>query len=340
MRLSKMAALALSACAALALLARGPAATAEPYHLRLGWVVTPADLTTLMFLRPDLAPHAGKTYVPELIHFAGTPAEMTAFATGQLDCGALAFSTFALGIVNAGMDDLRVLSDEFQDGVPGYHTNPFDVRNDSGIKTVDDLKGKVLATNQNGSAIDMALLAMLAKHHLRDRRDVTIIEVRFPDQKAMLKDRKVDLISSVAPFGYDPELMAFAHPLFTQVEAMGRSQMIIRVARAGFLAKHRAVMVDFMEDYLHTLRYLLDPAHHDEAVKLVTEATKQDPAMYRNWVFTKKDYYRDPNGIPDLAALQQNIDLQHKLGFLRTRVDVSKHADLSIVKEAASRLTQ
>lgn len=337
MRLSKMAALAVAGCVALGLSAR---ANAEPYHLRLGWVVTPADLTTLMFLRPDLAPHAGKTYIPELIHFAGTPAEMTAFATGQLDCGALAFSTFALGIVNAGMDDLRVISDEFQDGVPGYQTNPFDVRNDSGIKTVEDLKGKVIATNQNGSAIDMALLAMLAKHHLNPSRDVTIIEVRFPDQKAMLKDRKVQMISSVAPFGYDPGLTAFAHPLFTQLQAMGRSQMIIRVARAGFLAKHRQVMVDFLEDYLHTLRYLLDPAHHDEAVKLITQVTKQSPALYQSWVFTHKDYYRDPNGIPDLAALQQNIDLQHKLGFLRTSVDVQKHVDLSLVKEAATRLTQ
>ena len=50
---------------------------------------------------------------------------MTALATGELDTAALAYSTFALGIVNAGMDDLRVIADEFQDGVPGYHTNPF-----------------------------------------------------------------------------------------------------------------------------------------------------------------------------------------------------------------------
>jgi hypothetical protein len=28
--------------------------------LRVGWVVTPADLVTLMFVKPGLAPHAGK----------------------------------------------------------------------------------------------------------------------------------------------------------------------------------------------------------------------------------------------------------------------------------------
>jgi hypothetical protein len=45
-----------------ALFGHGPALAAEPYHLRIGWVVTPADLVTLMFVKPGLAPHAGKTY--------------------------------------------------------------------------------------------------------------------------------------------------------------------------------------------------------------------------------------------------------------------------------------
>jgi NitT/TauT family transport system substrate-binding protein len=324
--------------AALILIAAARGAPAEPYHLRIGWVVTPADLATLMFLKPELAPHAGKSYIPELIHFAGTPAEMTALATGELDTAALAYSTFALGIQNAGMEDLRIIGDEFQDGVPGYHTNPFVVRKDSPIQTVDDLKGKSLATNQAGSAIDMALRAMLARHHLADKKDVTIIEVRFPDMKAMLNEKKVDLISAVAPFGFDPELQGFSRTLFTQEQAMGRSQMIVRAARAGFIEKHRAVMVDFMEDYVHALHWLSDPAHHAEVVALIVQATKQKPDRFESWIFTKQDYYRDPDAIPDLAALQQNVDLQHKLGFLRKPVVVEKYADLSIVKEAAARL--
>jgi NitT/TauT family transport system substrate-binding protein len=250
----------------------------------------------------------------------------------------LAYSTFALGVINAGMDDLRVISDGFQDGVPGYHTNGYFVRNDSGVKTVEDLKGKVIATNQRGSAVDMAVRAMLAKHNMQDKRDVTIIEVRFPDQKAMLKEKKVDLVTTPLPFGVDPELLAFAHPLFTQVDAIGRSQMIVRVARDGFLKAHRAEMLDFMEDYLRALKYLSDPANHAEVVALIAQVTKQKPALFEGWAFTKKDYYRDPAALADLDALQANIDLQHKLGFLKAPLDVKKYADFSIAKEAATRL--
>jgi len=221
--------------------------------------------------------------------------------------------------------------------VPGYHTNTFVVRKDSPIKTVEDLKGKILATNQTGAAIDMALRAMLSKHHLQDKRDLTIIEARFPDQKAMLKEGKVDLITSVLPFGRDPELMAISRPLFSQEEAIGRSQMIIRVARDGFLQKQRGVMVDFLEDYLHALHYVTDPAHHQEAVEIVTQVTKQKPSFFEDWIFTNQDYYRDPKALPNLEALQNNVDLQHQLGFLRAPLEVKKYADLSLVTEAARR---
>jgi NitT/TauT family transport system substrate-binding protein len=314
------------------------AARAEPYHLRIGWVVAGADISTLMFAKPGLAPHAGKSYIPDLVHFQGTSTEMTALATGELDTAALAYSTLALGIENAGMQDLRVIADEFQDGVPGYHTNPFVVRKDSPIHTVEDLKGKVLATNQRGSAVDIAMRAMLTKHGLKDGRDVTIVEARFPDQKAMLKEGKVDLIPAVTPFGEDPELEAFDRTLFTQKDAIGRSQMIVRVARTGFVEAHRAVMLDFLEDYLHALHYLLDPAHHAEVVALLAEVTKRPAQMYATWAFTKKDYYRDPDGLPNVAALQANIDVQQKSGFLRTPLTIDKYVDLSFVKEAAQRL--
>jgi NitT/TauT family transport system substrate-binding protein len=315
-----------------------PVRAAEPYHLRIGWIVAGADLATMMFGKPELASHAGKSYIPELIHFEGTSTAMQALATGELDCAALAYSTFALGVENAGMQDLRIIADGFQDGVPGYHTNTYLVRDDSPVKTVEDLKGKVIATNQRGSAVDMAVRAMLAKHKLQDKRDLTMIEVRFPDQKAMLKAGKVDLITAVIPFGFDPELRSFSRTLFTQADAIGPSQMIVRVAREPFLKAHRAEMQDFMEDYLRVLHYLSDPAHHAEAVAMMAQVTKQKPEMYEDWIFTKMDYYRDPKALPNLEALQANIDTQQQLGFLRAPLEVKKYADFTIAEEAAKRL--
>src|SRR5437763_16505739 len=118
MRFGRLALLVL----ALALPGLAPARAAEPYRLRIGWIVAGADLATMMFAKPELAPHAGKSYIPDLIHCEGTSTAMQALATGELDCAALAYSTFALGGENAGMQDLPSVADGAHDGVPGYHT--------------------------------------------------------------------------------------------------------------------------------------------------------------------------------------------------------------------------
>jgi sulfonate transport system substrate-binding protein len=97
-------------------------------------------------------------------------------------------------------------------------------------------------------------------------------------------------------------------------------------------------MVDFLEDYLRVVRWYIDPAHHAEAVAISVAFSKLPAAAFDSWVFTKHDYFRDPNGMPDLAALQANVELQKKVGFLKADIDVKKYVDLSLIEEAAKRL--
>jgi sulfonate transport system substrate-binding protein len=314
-------------------------AHAEPVTIRVGWVAVISNLPSILFLKEGLAHHQGVSYVMDAPHFANTPTMVPALAADAVDVAAISYSAFALAIENAKLDDLRVIADEFQDGVPGHYSDEFMVLKDSPIRTIDDLKGKVLASNGAGGAVDMALRVMLRKHGLEDKRDLSIIEVSSPNQKAMLEQRKVDLITTATPFSQDPALRQMARTLFTQHEAMGTTQMIVWAARAGFLAKNRAAMVDFLEDTIRARRWWTDPANHEEAIALLAQFTKQPADRLDPWLFTAaRDYYRDPDALPDLAALQANLDTQRELGFLKNRVEVARYSDLSIVREAASRL--
>jgi NitT/TauT family transport system substrate-binding protein len=240
------------------------------------------------------------------------------------------------------MEDLRVIADEFQDGVPGYYTDEYFVLKDGPVKSVKDLKGKVVATNVAGSAVDIIMRAMLRKNGLDDRKDVTTIETAFPNMKPTLLSKKADAIPGVIPFSFDPELRGATRVLFTQKEVVGRTQMILWAARSGVLQKHRAAMVDFMEDSIRAVRWYLDPKNHAEAVEIAARVSKRPAAAFDKWLFVKAgqngDYYRDPSMLPDLKALQANIDLQHKLGLVKETINVGKHADLSIVREAAKRV--
>ena len=72
-------------------------------------------------------------------------------------------------------------------------------------------------------------------------------------------------------------------------------------------------------------------------MEIAARVTKQ-PAAQFDWLFTKRDTYRDPNMMPNLDALQKNVDLTRDLGFVRSSLSVKQIADLSIVEEAAKRL--
>lgn len=328
---------ALAGCVmALGLAHEGVAQT--PVKIRLAWVVPVANWASLIPERPDLLQHQGKSYVLEPVRFQGTPPMISAMAINELEIGDLAYSSFSLAVENAHLSDLRIIADEFQDGVPGYYTDEFFVAKDSPIKTVEDLKGKVLATNAVGSAVDIAMRAMLRKHNLQGKRDVTIIEGAFPNMPAMLKDHKIELFPGVLPFSVNPAIRDETRTLFTQKEAVGTTQMIVWAARTGFLQKNRAAMVDFMEDALRVERWFLAPANHKEAVAIAARVSKLPETVFDSWLFTDKDYYRDANGKPNLDAFQANVELQKELGFIKSSFDAKKFADLSIADEAAKRL--
>ncbi|HEY3918697.1 MAG TPA: ABC transporter substrate-binding protein [Stellaceae bacterium] len=314
------------------------AAQAAPVKLRIAWIVPAGDAPLALLGKPGIAQHEGKSYTLEFDHFTGTPPMITAVAGGQIDIVPFAFSSFALAVENAKLTDLRILADVFRDGVPGYYSTEYMVLNDSPIKKVEDLKGKVVTSNAAGSAVDIALREMLKRHGLEDKKDYSLVESAFPNMKSELLDKKVDLITGVAPFSQDPQLRKAAHALFLQKDAIGVSQMIIMTARADFIAKNRAALVDFLEDNLRELRWYEDPANHAAAIKAVTDYTKTPASLWNSWLFTKGDLYHDPNGLPDLDALQNNINAAHGLGFVPAELDPHQYADLSLVQEAAARL--
>jgi len=155
----------------------------------------------------------------------------------------------------------------------------------------------------------------------------------------MLLDKKTDLISSVVPFQYDPRLADKGRVLFTQRDVFGITQMIVFTARKSFIDKNRAAMVDFLEDTLRVVRWYLDPKNHDEAVAIATKLTKIPPERF-SWLFTDKDYARNGDLMPDMTALQANVEATRALGFIRAPLDVNKYADLSLIDEGAKRLKQ
>lgn len=313
-------------------------AAAEPLIIRSGFTVMISGYSPLMLEKKEVLVHQGISYVLQPRHFQSTSLELTALAAGEADIISIGYSTFAVAVLNAHLDDIRIVADANQDGADGHKSVPFIVRNDSGIERVEDLKGKVVATNGAGGAFDVAMRWMLRQHGLEDRKDYTTVEADYANMSAMLLDRKVALIIGANPWAMNPSLQANAHTLFTARDALGRSQMTVMATRAGFIEQNRAAMVDFFEDMMAMARWLRNPSNHREAVEIAARLTKQPAETLDDFLFTKNDSYLDPNLRPDLASLQRNIGVMRSLGFIKGDVEVEKYADLSLVEEAAKRL--
>lgn len=309
-----------------------------PLRIRIAWTTVPGQMTPVVMEKKDLLDHLGKTYTVEHLHFSGSGPMVTALAVGEVDIAPLAPSSLGVAIQNAGLDDLRIIADDYQDGVADHYSSEFMVRADGPLQTIDDLKGKVLAVNAIGGGSDIALRIMLRRHGLEDKRDYAIVETQFPNMPAMLEQSKVDLAALVAPFSQLLKSRGTARTLFAMRDVLGPTQSLMNVARASYLEQNRAALQDFFEDYLRGLRWFLDPANRDEAVGIVAQFNRQPVAVFADYLFTNDDYYRDRDGNPNLDALQNNLRVLREVGFLDIDIDATRHADLSFIAEARRRL--
>jgi NitT/TauT family transport system substrate-binding protein len=310
---------------------------ADPIKIRLAWAVTPAQLAPILFAHPGLAQHLNQSYTLETQRMVGSSVALQALAAGELDISPMTFNVLGPAILNAGLNDLRIVFDEVRDGVEGYDTNRYIVLKAGPVQKVEDLKGKVVAINGIGGGQDIFMRVMLRKHGLEYPRDYTIVEAQFPNMKSLLIEKKADLVVGVKPFTLDPELQAQGRDLFTQRDAVGSTDFLFLTARTGFIEKNRAAIVDFFEDDIRATRWYMDPANHAEAAKIVSDFIKVPPERL-GWIFTHDDFYRDPNLTPDVPSIQKNVDMLVDFGFIPKKIDLSKQADLSMVKEAAARL--
>src|SRR5262249_26039187 len=96
-----------------------------PIKIRNSWVAPVTNWASILLEKKELARHLGKSYVMEPVRFAGTPPMVTALANNELEIANLAYSTLGIAIQNAGLSDLRIIADEFRDGVEGYYSQEY-----------------------------------------------------------------------------------------------------------------------------------------------------------------------------------------------------------------------
>jgi NitT/TauT family transport system substrate-binding protein len=322
---------------ALAVCLPQPVPAAAPVKIRISYTVPGLELLSLFDQKTDILKHYGRSYTVELIRFQGTSPMISALAAKELDLGNLAYSSFALAVLNAGLD-LKILGEDLKSGVSGYFADKWAVLETSGIKTVADLRGKTIGINAFGTAVDLALRVMMKQHNMVGKKDYRIVEVAFPHQEAMLREGKIDAACLVQPFWSIASAKGGLRPIFDVHDAMGPTQLVFLAGRTEFLTAHPQAVQDFFEDFLRFWRWILDPTNRPAAVQLAATFTKRPVEAFNDWLLTRHDYYRDPDGFVDAAMLQSNVDRLYEMGFIKQQLEIGKYVDLSHLRQARQRL--
>src|SRR5882757_5649001 len=308
---------------------------AEPFKIRFstGGGIGPNEMETIIFLdylKQNVLTNYGKAYVLDMTFTRGSPEAATLLASGQADIAVLASGAFATatnkGAVAGGM---TIIADSYQDGHAGRASNSFVVLEDSPIKTIADLKGKKIAINAFGSAVDVVLRVALKKAGMDPRRDVQIVEVAFPNIGAAVREKRVDCGVLVIPFLPAETAKGGLRTVFTGGDAMGPASVIFQVARTEFLKANEAVVRAYLADYVQGLAWYNDPANRTKAIEIIADYLKSPKEVLESYFATSRDYFRDPGGCVPPSMIQKPIDAMAEEKLIDPRIDVSKHVDLS-----------
>ena len=298
------------------------AAAAEPVTMRLGYGPAAEEQVWLLIAKPELGKNQGKVYKLDATRFPGSDKRAQAFAAGAIDLS----QGSATGVMNAAAEGVpsKIIGSITRESKRGFSTS-FYVPDQSPIKSVPDMKGKIVAVNGFETAGHLWLRAALEKHGMTDK-DVTIAPVPFPAMQEALRSGKIDVGEFPQPFAALLEKQAKVRKLFDAKYGLPFDEELIVIAgRDEFLKKHAEAVKAFLSDVKDATRFYLDKPREARQILIDAKMVRVSADVYLDM----HDYYRDPSLRPDVAALKKVQEFQIKAGFQRKPIAIDALVDTS-----------
>ena len=306
-----------------------PTASAQaPLKVRMG--VLPIFISAPMFIAQE------KGYFAQ----AGVDVEMTAlwvasdliaaFASGEVDGAAGGFGPAQMNAVRQGVLDVRLIAPLHSERPPV--ATPLVVRkalwDDGSVRSVADLKGRRVALNSKGSAVEYWFYAALAQGGLTPN-DVDMVVLPFQDAIVAMANGAIDgaLIGEpdVTRAELDGGVVRLTEDFVDDI------QVTAVYFNTKFLNDNRATMERLLAAYLHGARDLDGAGYRDPTnVEILAKYTKTPASV----LSVARTPYHDPDGrvhVEDFQKLQEFFVMQ---GVVRTPIDINAIVDPSYAEAA------
>lgn len=318
----------------LGLAALNSAASAEDV-IKMGVVRSLANGALLLAEKNGYLKEAGIKL--ELNNLQSSSTGMASLAQGQLDIIAGGVSA---GYFNAIAKKLPIIITVDRVSTPIRHNLMIRPDLKDSIKSIKDLKGKVIASNAPGSISTYEIGKILQTAGL-SFSDVEVKNIPFGQYAVALKNKAVDGALAIPPFTYALEANHLALPFAESDDIIKPEPMTIAVhlVNTDWAGKHQELLKKFYVAMTKGIRDYCNAYHNgsnrDELIKLfVSSKTETRPELLEKepWPARNLDGKLNPASMLDI----QDWYLQHK--FTTEKFPIEKLVDYSYTDYAQKQL--
>ena len=288
--------------------------------IRVGWTIPGEEAKYWMMKRPEAFPNLGKTYRIEWTQFQGTAPMVQAMLSNALDCSSQAPLSLGQGAINGKLEAYALMQHVGES--PKSFSVYWAVVEDSPIRKMADLKGKVVGVNVYGSGVHGGMSMLLKKNGLDPEKDIKLVETGFPGSEAALRSGRVDAAVLVQPFAVRAEQKGGIRKLFSLHDLMPNTVHVMEVCKKEFADKNTELVKQYVRDLTAAMKMAI--AQRDETLKVVSEVTRAPIAALEPYLMKENDFARSADAKPDFAAVQAMFDQYAELGLLSQPLKVER----------------
>jgi ABC-type nitrate/sulfonate/bicarbonate transport system substrate-binding protein len=298
---------------------------ADAQMIRLGHAQATEETLWLMDTPAGVTPNRGKAYQVTFIPFRSASDRFKAYESGELDCSTGASPSLIFAAINGV--GLKAVASITKESVKGA-LSEFWVLENSPLRSVADVKGKLIGINGYKSTAELWTMAAFKKYGIDPKRDVRYRVIGFPQMPDAIRNGQVDVGMLVTPFLSVEMKKGGLRRLFTSREGMAGDEDLTTIyCREDFIAKHRGAVRAFLADFVATTKSYLGDIRKARQALLDAKKVRIDAELFLDI----PDSYRDPDAklnIDDWVKLQ---DIMFDVGFVEKKIDIPSIIDQSLL---------
>lgn len=295
--------------------------------LSFGWI-SPAAMPSPLAVPEiqDQLDNLGDAYTVQTSNVQSTPDSLNKIASGELDCGNAAYSSFPNAVNNEiSSEGLSITGIVGYDAHEDWFRIPWLALEDSGIEATEDLEGKKVGLNGLGTGVHAIANKQFRSVGIDPANQIEYVEVPFPAMGSAIREGKVDAGTVPPAFASSIRSEGGVLTVFDARDAWGSSYPFVFLAtsNASLNAKPDAWEA-WGADYVQLIEYLKN--NRSEAIPAMSDHFDLPEKVLEAFFFKQgKDYYVPDDGHVDVTRLQEVVDQLVDLGFIDSAPEMNGH---------------